>query len=62
MKVTELNREQLTQLKQRYLTDWYDDLGQSPSMGELSDADSLVSDDVVFDYFEGTDFVEEDFV
>lgn len=61
MKVTELTREQLIQLKQRYLTDWYDDLGQSPSCSELADADAIVSDEAVFDYFEGTNFVEEDF-
>lgn len=61
MKVTELTREQLIQLKQRYLTDWYDDLGQSPSYSELADADALVSDETVFDYFEGINFVEEDF-
>lgn len=61
MKVTELTREQLIKLKQRYLTDWYDDLGQSPSYSELADADALVSDETAFDYFEGIDFVEEDF-
>ena len=43
MKVTELNREQLIQLKQRYLTDWYDSLGGSPSYGELADADALMN-------------------
>lgn len=61
MNVTELTREQLIQLKQRYLTDWYDDIGQSPSYGELADADALVSDETAFDYFEGIEFVEEDF-
>ena len=63
MKVTELNRDQLVQLKQRYLTDWCDTLPvpRTPSMQELADADSLVEDELVFDYFEGTDFVPEDF-
>ena len=63
MKVRELNRDQLVQLKQRYLTDWYDTLPvpSTPSMQELADADSLVEDELVFDYFEGTDFVPEDF-
>ena len=63
MKVTELNRDQLVQLKQRYLTDWYDSLPEpgSPSMGELLTADLLVEDETIFDYFDGIDFVEEDF-
>ena len=63
MQVTELNREQLIQLKQRYLTDWCDNLpvSRTPSMQELADADRLVEDDTVFWYFEGTDFVQEDF-
>ena len=59
MKVTELNREQLTQLKQAYMTqlDDYDE----PSWGDLAMADEMVPDDVVFREWEGTDFVEEDF-
>lgn len=62
MKVTELKRDQLIQLKQRYLTDWYDTYAKSPSMGELANADSIISDELVFDYFEGDEFVEDDFI
>lgn len=29
---------------------------------ELADADNIIPDDLVFDYFEGTDFVPEDFI
>jgi hypothetical protein len=61
MNVKELNRDQLIQLKQRYLVDWYDSVGQSPSYGELADADNLVSDETVLGYFDGVEFVEEDF-
>ena len=61
MNVKELNRDQLIQLKQRYLTDWYDSLGSSPSYGELADADTLVADELVFYYYDGVDFVEDDF-
>ena len=56
MNVHELNREQLTELKQAHLMeseDW-------PSYGELADADELVSDEVIFEKYAGTDFVEED--
>ena len=57
MHVRELNREQLTELKQRHLMDTAD----SPSYGELAAADELVPDEVIFERYEGTDFVEEDF-
>ena len=63
MKVTELNREQILELKQRYLTDWCDTLPvpRTPSMQELADADSLVDDETIFDFYAGTEFVPEDF-
>lgn len=63
MKATELNREQLICLKQQYIVDWYDTLPwrESPSMKELAEADKTIPDDLVFDYFEGIDFVPEDF-
>lgn len=61
MKVTELNREQLISLKERYLIDWYDSIDQCPSWDELADADNIIQDDLVFEYFEGIEFVPEDF-
>lgn len=71
MKVTELNREQLIQLKQRWLIQKADD-GEyaevmdvdydEPSYGDLANADELVADSTVFEYWEGVEFVEEDFV
>ena len=56
MKVTELNREQLLILKQRYIMDdhW-------PSWGELAAADAFVSDEEIFEAYADIDFVEEDF-
>ena len=33
-----------------------------PSYGDLANADEIVPDDVVFREWEGTEFVEEDFV
>ena len=71
MKVTELNREQLIQLKQRYLGILVDEGTfaevldvdyDEPSYADLANADEIVPDDVVFRHWEGTEFVEEDFV
>lgn len=57
MKVRELNREQLVELKQGILFS----LPESPSYGELADADNLVDDETVFDLYDDTEFVPEDF-
>lgn len=70
MDVRDLNREQLTQLKQQYLGILADEgtfaevLGvdyDEPSYGDLAYADEIVPDEVVFRQWEGTNFVEEDF-
>lgn len=58
MTVKQLNRDQLVSLKQQMLTD----NGKDVSYGELADADNLVSDEEVFDRYEGVSFGEEDFV
>lgn len=57
MKVKELNRNQLEELKQRY----YTEKNENVSYGELADIDNLVSDKEVFEYYKDVDFVEEDF-
>ena len=57
MKVTELNRNQLIQLKQSYLTSKQD----SVSWGELAEVDELVTDAEIFKEYEGINFVEDDF-
>ena len=56
MNVKELNREQLIILKGRYLSK-----DEDVSYGELLEADNLVSDETIFEEFEGINFVEEDF-
>lgn len=62
MKVEELSREQLVELKQNYLTELSDKRnGEGVSYWELANADELVSDEEIFDYYAGTDFVPEDF-
>lgn len=71
MLVQDLNREQLIELKQNYLT-MLADSGEfseimdvdydEPSYQDLANADELVPDDVIFWNYEGVDFVPEDFV
>lgn len=57
MSVRELNRTQLRQLKESYYTEIHD----SVSQGELSMIEDLVSDDEVFSFYDGTEFVTDDF-
>ena len=57
MTVYDLNRDQLIQLKQNYLTQTQRDISYS----ELADADDLISDLFIFEYYDGVDFTPEDF-
>lgn len=61
MNVRELNREQLEELKQHYYM--FEKFGKeiSASWGELAMIDELVTDEEVFDFYENTIFVEDDF-
>ena len=70
MKVTELNRTQLKELKERYLINLADEgiydlwMGvdyKGPSWSDLANADKLISDETIFKEFEGINFVKEDF-
>ena len=61
--VTDLSREELIELKQDYLiqlanTGEIDD----PSWAELADADKIVPDEVIIDYWDGVIFTEDDFI
>lgn len=58
MTVYELNRDQIIELKQSYLTG---KKGESLSYEELSHADTLVSDNDIFNEYSCTDFTEDDF-
>lgn len=65
MNVTELNRDQLIELKQSYL-EVLNESGEHEevvgvSYNELASADEIVPDDVIFDYYEGVIFSEDDF-
>ena len=60
-KLKDLNDDQRLQLKQRILTDRMDAKGESPSYGELADADTLVTDEELEAEFSDTEFVPDDF-
>ena len=62
MKVQELNKEQLQQLKVRYLDELLqEEEGHNISYGEIANIDDIVSDKIMFDLYEHIEFVEEDF-
>lgn len=57
MKVQELNRNQLEELKERY----YIERNENVSYGELSNINNLVSDEEIFNEYGHINFVEDDF-
>lgn len=57
MKIEDLTREQLIELKERY----YTERNENVSYGELADVDNLVSDNEIFEEYGHITFVEEDF-
>lgn len=76
MTVDELSHDQLTELKQRYLTQLsdegclnaviynkpeLDEKGDGVSMGEIARADELVPDSVIKEHYKGTEFTDDDF-
>ena len=61
MKVTELTRDELTELKTRYYSDLLDQRGETPSYGEFSAIDELVTDEEVYQEYADVDFVKDDF-
>lgn len=70
MYVRDLNREQIEELKVNYLCELSDEGSfasvtgkdyDSPSMEDIANADSIVSDDVIFENYEGINFTEDDF-
>lgn len=70
MRVTELSRDQLVELKQEYLSELADEGCfaevmdcdyDEPSYWDLANADDIVPDDVVFRLWECTHFTNDDF-
>ncbi len=57
MKVNELNKNQLEELKERY----YTERNENVSYGELANIDNLVSDKEIFEEYKDVYFVEDDF-
>lgn len=63
MTVHELNRDELRELKENYLCEIMDKRnGETPSYYELANADELVTDEEIFNFYAGTYFVKDDFV
>ena len=62
MKLKDLNEDQRLQLKQDLLSRRMDEKGESPSYGELADADRLISDEELEAEFGDTEFVPDDFM
>lgn len=65
MNIYELNERQYLELCQDYITRfWVDDEygSNSPSFNDLIHADELVDPTVIIKYYEGIDFVEDDFL
>lgn len=62
MSVYELTHEQMVTLKQRYLDNHLMEVeNRTASYGELAMADTIVSDDDIYNNYGGYSFVEEDF-
>ena len=62
MDVTELNKEQLSELKQRWYDDKvYEETGDNASIGELASIDDLVSDDTIMEEYRHMNFGNDDF-
>lgn len=61
MNVSELNRSQLTELKQSYLMQHNEETGEGTSYDELARADSIISDKVIQEVYSGINFTEDDF-
>lgn len=61
MYISELNRDQLTELKQSYLIQQNEETGDGTSYDELARADSIISDEVIQEAYSGINFTEDDF-
>jgi len=70
MDVRELSKEQMHELKERYLMMLADEGNfadvlnvdyDEPSYGDLLNADEIVPDDIIFAHYEDTYFVPDDF-
>jgi hypothetical protein len=61
MNVYELNRDQLIELKQIYLTEKGEEVGDGTSWSEYADVDDIISDKEIFERYDGYTFSNDDF-
>jgi len=61
MNVTDLSREQLSELKGNYLCERNEERGERTFWSDLCDADVLVSDAEIYEAYAATDFCDDDF-
>lgn len=61
MYISELNRDQLTELKQSYLMKHNEEVGERTSYDELARADNIISDEMIYEAYSGINFTEDDF-
>ena len=61
MHVSELNKDQLTELKQSYLMQHNEEVGEGTSYDELARADIIISDEMIYEAYSGINFTEDDF-
>lgn len=60
--VTDLTRDELTELKGFYLTELVNEGEiEEPSWWDLANIDEIVSDEIVFEYYHDILFTEDDF-
>ena len=62
MSVYELKKEQMTELKSRYFTDYiYETENRDVFLSELANIDNIISDDDIYENYGDIDFAEDDF-
>ena len=61
MKATELNRDQISELKERIVFERNTKAGEPTYMSDLAEAENCVSDEEVFAEYADTDFTDDDF-
>jgi len=61
MTVQELDRDQLIELKQMYLTEKKSEVGEGDSWEEIAAVDDLITDKEIFERYGGYTFGNDDF-
>lgn len=61
MQVRELNRDQINELKESFVIMEAENNGEHVSMDKLLESHENISDEEVFEYYDGTVFSDDDF-